>query len=103
MGISDEVPRLLELMRMDREEFNRRFAGTVVRRTGWSRFLRIVAVALGNSGDSRAVPVLEEALGTADPLVREHVAWALDRLRQNACVPAGRSSVSRGGTTGEGP
>ncbi len=71
-----------ELLRMGREEFNRRFSGTPLRRTGWSRILRNAAVALGNSGDPGAIPVLEEALGIPDPLVREHVAWALDRLRE---------------------
>jgi epoxyqueuosine reductase len=71
---------LTELMRMSREEFNRRFAGTPLRRTGWSRFLRNVAIALGNSADPRAVEPLTEALSFPDPLVREHARWALERL-----------------------
>jgi epoxyqueuosine reductase len=71
---------LKELMRMSREEFNRRFAGTSLRRTGWSRFLRNVAIALGNSADLRAVEPLREALSLGDPLVQEHARWALDRL-----------------------
>ena len=38
-------------------------------------------VALGNSGDRRAVPALARALaGDPDPLVRAHAAWALGRL-----------------------
>jgi epoxyqueuosine reductase len=76
-----DPPRLAELMRMSREEFLRRFAGTSVRRTGWSRLLRNVAVALGNCGDPAAIPVLEEALRIPDPLIHEHVRWALERLR----------------------
>ena len=43
-------------------------------------FLRNVAVALGNSGDRAAVPALIAALRDPEPLVRAHVAWALDRL-----------------------
>ena len=74
------TPDLIELMRLDPEEFRRRFAGTAVLRAGWSRFLRNVAVALGNSRDPRAVGVLREALALPDPLVREHARWALTRL-----------------------
>ena len=74
------VPELGELMRMDRATFAQCFAGTAVRRTGWSRLLRNVAVALGNSGDSRAVGPLREALAIPDPLIQEHARWALDRL-----------------------
>ena len=86
-----DPPRMAELMEMSREEFNRRFAGTALRRTGWSRLLRNVAVALGNSGDSGAVPVLRKALAIPDPLIREHVAWALDRLLHSADPAAPRS------------
>jgi epoxyqueuosine reductase len=85
---------LAELMRMSRDEFNRRFAGTALRRTGWSRFLRNVAVALGNSADSRAVEPLREALLLPDPLVREHAQWALDRLRAGPAAGSAPSRVS---------
>ena len=80
---------------MDREEFQRRFAGTSLRRTGWSRILRNAAVALGNSGDPEAIPLLEEALANPDPLVREHVLWALDRLRVLAAEESFRGIESR--------
>ena len=39
-----------------------------------------VAVALGNSGDPRAVPALVQQLDDDDELVRGHVAWALGEL-----------------------
>ena len=38
------------------------------------------AVALGNSGDAAHRPVLERLAADEDPIVREHAAWALDRL-----------------------
>jgi len=41
---------------------------------------RNAAVALGNVGTSEDLSVLEQALEDAEPLVREHVAWALDRI-----------------------
>ena len=95
-----DPPRMADLMEMSREEFNRRFAGTVLRRTGWSRFLRNVAVALGNSGDSGAVPVLRKALEIPDPLVREHVSWALDRLLHPAPPAAHQSGAEPGPPSG---
>jgi epoxyqueuosine reductase len=41
---------------------------------------RNAAVVLGNLGDRTAVPALDAALGDPDPVVREHAAWALERL-----------------------
>ena len=79
-GAADPVPDLAELMRLSREEFQRRFAGTPLRRTGWIRFLRNVAVALGNSGSEQAIAPLREALAIPDALLAEHVRWALRRL-----------------------
>jgi epoxyqueuosine reductase len=49
-----------------------------VKYRGW---LRNLCVAMGNSGDERFVPWLEQAAQHSDPVVREHAAWALDRLR----------------------
>ena len=83
-GAGGDAPALAELIHMSREEFHRRFAGTPVRRTGWSRFVRNVAVALGNSGDPAAVEPLRDALAIPDPLIQEHVRWALRRLGAEA-------------------
>jgi epoxyqueuosine reductase len=83
-----DPPPAAELIGMSREEFNRRFAGTALRRTGRNRLLRNAAVALGNSGDPGAVPVLRGALALPDSLVREHARWALDRLRLSDMDPA---------------
>jgi len=88
---SGDAPALTDLIRMSREEFQRRFAGTPLRRTGWSRFVRNVAVALGNSGDPEAVEPLRDALAIPDPVIQEHVRWALRRLGAEA-VPEARPS-----------
>ena len=42
---------------------------------------RNAAVALGNVGTSDDVDVLTRAVDDAEPLVREHAAWALERIR----------------------
>jgi epoxyqueuosine reductase len=74
------TPSLIELMALSREEFNRRFKDSPVKRAKYAGFLRNVAVALGNSNDPAAAPALVEALAHEEPLVRAHAAWALARL-----------------------
>ncbi len=53
---------------------------TALRRTPRDRLLRNVAVALGNSGDPRAVPALVQLAAHREPLVRVHAVWALGVL-----------------------
>jgi len=74
------TPSLISLLDLTREEFNRRFQGSPVKRAKHTGFLRNVAVALGNSNDPAAIPALERALAHEEPLVRAHAAWALGRL-----------------------
>lgn len=73
-------PRLIALMGQGDGDFKDRFYNNPVMRIRRSRFLRNVAIALGNSGDQRAVPVLEKKLSDPDHIVREHVEWAITRL-----------------------
>jgi len=77
----NRAPVLIHLMRMTESEFRQRFRNSAVRRAKYTGFLRNVAVALGNSGDPAAVPVLSDALlRHPEPLVRAHVAWALGEI-----------------------
>lgn len=74
---------LAELFRWSEEEFLARTEGSPLRRAGYERFLRNLAVGLGNAPSS--IPVLEALrLRREHPseLVREHVAWALARHRE---------------------
>ena len=71
---------LVELLLMSDEDFLGRFAGTSIMRAKRRGMQRNACVALGNIGDSRAVPALAEALRHIDPLVRSHAAWALGRI-----------------------
>ncbi|MEY4761615.1 MAG: hypothetical protein RLZZ200_1471 [Pseudomonadota bacterium] len=76
-----DAPRLAELMRWTREEFATRLEGMAIRRISYAQFLRNVAVALGNgTGDPQAIAALESRRDDESALVREHVAWALERL-----------------------
>jgi epoxyqueuosine reductase len=91
-----DAPALAELMRLSREEFQHRYAGTPLRRTGWRRLLRNVAVALGNSGDPGAVQPLRDALAIPDPLIQEHVRWALHRLGADVPSAGGATDGTEG-------
>jgi len=75
------APSLLELMGLDARGFNCRFKGFPMLRTKRRGVLRNVAVALGNSGRPEAIPVLENALTDQEPLIVEHVTWAIKKLQ----------------------
>jgi epoxyqueuosine reductase len=73
---------LAELMLWSEEQWLQRTAGSAIRRIGYERWLRNIAVALGNAPTSAAlVAALEARLDFPSPLVREHVAWALRQHR----------------------
>jgi epoxyqueuosine reductase len=74
------VKSLIELMQLDDEGFRSRFRKSPVKRIKRRGLLRNVAVALGNSGQMEAVPVLTQALSDPEPLIRSHTVWALGEL-----------------------
>jgi epoxyqueuosine reductase len=73
--------QLVALFGWTEAEFLQRTEGSPIRRIGHERWLRNIAVALGNalraSHDPALVEALERRQGDPSPLVREHVAWAL--------------------------
>jgi epoxyqueuosine reductase len=83
----NQVPALVELMRMTESEFKERFRHSPVKRARYPGFLRNVAVALGNSHNPGAREVLEESLKHPEPLVRAHAAWALGEIGVPASLP----------------
>lgn len=71
---------LAELFRWSEEEFLSRTEGSPLRRAGYERWLRNLAVGLGNAPSS--IPVLEALEARREypsELVREHVQWALEQ------------------------
>jgi epoxyqueuosine reductase len=75
-----DAPALLELWSWDEAEWLRRTEGMPLRRLNHARWLRNLAIALGNAPPS---PAVRAALATRrdhpDEWVREHVGWALER------------------------
>ena len=75
-----DAPRLVELFAWDEDEFLARTEGSAIRRIGHARWLRNLAVALGNAPTTgEVVAALRARADHPEPLVREHVAWALAR------------------------
>jgi epoxyqueuosine reductase len=71
-----------ELLGMTQDDFIRAFKGSPMKRAKLRGLKRNAAVVLGNVGTAEDVDALTRALDDPEPLVREHAAWALARLRQ---------------------
>ena len=71
---------LAELFAWEEDEFLRRSEGSAIRRSGHERWLRNIAIALGNAPTTPEVlAALETRRHHPSPVVREHVEWALRR------------------------
>jgi len=69
---------LVELFAWEEVEFDQRLAGSAIRRIGHARWLRNIAVALGNAPTTQEVIAALRSRAThPSALVREHVVWAL--------------------------
>ncbi len=73
-----EAPRLVDLWRRSDDDLRRLLKGSAMKRAGVRRLRRNLAVAIGNSGDATAIDELRTH--DDDPLVAEHVAWAVEKL-----------------------
>ncbi len=103
-----DAPTLLQLWAWDADAFARRTEGSPIRRIGYGRWRRNLAVALGNA--RRRLPAahaaqgaieaaLRAALAAADALVAEHIAWALQQRAGADADAQPESSRNRGSET----
>ena len=70
--------RLVDLFAWSEADFLRRTEGSAIRRIGYERWLRNIAVALGNApSDTAVVSALQARAAYPSALVREQVQWAL--------------------------
>jgi epoxyqueuosine reductase len=75
-----DAATLVELFAWSEQEFDERMRGSAIRRIGYERWLRNLAVGLGNAPTSASVvAALRARAAHPSALVREHVAWALSR------------------------
>jgi epoxyqueuosine reductase len=83
-----DASRLDELFAWTEAEFLSRTEGSAIRRIGYERWLRNIAVALGNApASNETISALESRRDDASALVREHVAWALQEQSRRASQP----------------
>jgi epoxyqueuosine reductase len=98
-SVEEQRPDLLTILDLDDAEFERRFRSSPVRRATRAGLQRNACVALGNAGDTRAVPSLARVLREGEALVRSHAAWALGRIggvtAQDALAAASRREADR--------
>lgn len=88
---------LLTLWRWDEATWRRNTEGSAMRRIGWERWRRNLAVALGNALREAAhcldaadvAQALRAARGAASPLVAEHIDWALGQARSDVDAAEG--------------
>lgn len=74
---------LLALFKWSEEEFLTKTEGSPIRRIGYERWLRNLAVGLGNAEPSaKIIEELESRAEDCSNLVREHVAWAIKAQRE---------------------
>jgi epoxyqueuosine reductase len=89
------APKLETLLRLDDAAFRALFAGGPVKRIGFSRFLRNILIAAGNSGEAALAPLVAARLSDASPIVRAMAVWALSRLAPHAIAALAQDCAPR--------
>ncbi|MCY3928794.1 MAG: tRNA epoxyqueuosine(34) reductase QueG [Acidobacteria bacterium] len=80
------------LLGLSEGEYRTRFRRSPMKRPGRSGLRRNAALAMGNRGEAVYIPALERARGSRDPVVRNHAAWALERLEARVAEQPGRGA-----------
>jgi epoxyqueuosine reductase len=76
-----DKPRLVTLFDLSEAEFLKLTEGSAMRRIGYAQWQRNLAVGLGNSsGGAETIAALKQGLGRVNPMVDEHIHWALNQL-----------------------
>ena len=79
-------PALDWLAEISAEEFREKFRGSPIRRTKRTGLRRNAAIAMGNSGDRRFLPMLEQLRADDDPIVADSARWAVEQLATPAAA-----------------
>jgi len=75
-----KAPNLGFLASLGEGGFRQFFSGSPIKRIGWTRFLRNVLIAIGNSQDVNLVNCITPYLNHDDAVIAETSAWAEKRL-----------------------
>jgi len=75
-----DVAVLVDLLQWSEEAFLQRMEGSSIRRIGYERWQRNIAIALGNAPSNKQIKQsLEKQLKRSSDMVREHLLWALEQ------------------------
>ncbi|NMH60920.1 tRNA epoxyqueuosine(34) reductase QueG [Alteromonas ponticola] len=87
---------LIDLFSWGEEEFLSHTEGSAIRRIGYQKWLRNIAVAMGNAGyDEKIEAILLTRLKNASTLVKPHIEWALSQQLKNKALQSQRSVALR--------
>ena len=84
IGARDARTLARELITMADEPYRTAFKGSAMKRAKLRGLRRNAAVVLGNVGEADDAELLSAAERDDDPVVAEHAAWALTRLRDRS-------------------
>jgi epoxyqueuosine reductase len=74
------APPLAELAQLTDESFRKKFSASPIKRIGRNRFIRNVAIAIGNSKSQSLIPAAQALANDTDPVIVEAASWALEEL-----------------------
>ena len=84
------LPVLTSDLTLSSVEFNQRFKKSPIKRAKRRGYLRNLSVAVGNNGDKKDIPILEQAAQDEEPLVKTHAEWAIRKIKQE--IASGKTS-----------
>ena len=77
------APALSELAQLGEDNFRQKFSGSPIKRIGWTRFLRNVLYAIGNSQDTSFIPVIQPYINADDPTIFDAANWAKAQIENS--------------------
>lgn len=80
------LPILTSDLTLTSSEFNQRFKRSPIKRAKCRGYLRNLAVAVGNSGNKKDLPILEQAVEDQESLVKSHAKWAIDNINRRSGI-----------------
>ncbi|HWF92832.1 MAG TPA: tRNA epoxyqueuosine(34) reductase QueG [Terriglobales bacterium] len=91
-------PALAWLAEISEEEFREKFRGSAIRRAKRTGLRRNAVIAMGNSGDTTLLSMLEKLSEDEDPVIRDHAQWARNNLERKLAdrLPANQGPAESG-------
>ena len=78
------LPVLTSDLLLSSVEFNQRFKKSPIKRTKRRGYLRNISIAVGNSGNEKDIPLLQQASQDEEPLVKFHAKWAIQHITKKS-------------------